>query len=208
MSVLIIAAWSVLLLAALFAGGGLLFTFVSQLAAMRSRPGNCGFLIILGCAVENGCPSEELRLRIEAAREYLVRNPDCIAVASGGIVRPGQKVTEAQVIQRELIRAGIDQSRIVREDRARNTYENMEYSLKIIQGAAGNGTAPGVAVATSDYHVFRSLLIARLYHLQASAVAAKSPARSYSSRAREYIMFWHYIFRRLQMKLYRRQTAR
>ncbi|HQH63122.1 MAG TPA: hypothetical protein PLE55_05685, partial [Clostridiales bacterium] len=61
MSVLIIAAWSVLLLAALFAGGGLLFTFVSQLAAMRSRPGNCGFLIILGCAVENGSPSEELR---------------------------------------------------------------------------------------------------------------------------------------------------
>mgnify|MGYP002682918429 CR=1 FL=1 len=105
----------------------------------------------------------------------------------------------------DAVSALLNELDIDQEDPTVSTIMNF---LKIIRGAAGNGAAPGVAVATSDYHVFRSLLIARLYHLPASAVAAKSPAHSYSSRAREYIMFWHYVFRRLQMKLYRRQAAR
>lgn len=208
MEAIIIIAWAFLSFAALFAAVGLVFTLASPRAAKRSWPGTCDFLIILGCAAENGSPSEELRLRIEAARAYLEQNPACVAVASGGNARQGQLETEARVIERELARAGIEQTRIIREDRARNTYENMAYSLQIIHGTAGAGAAPRIGIATSDYHVFRSLRIARMYHLQAAAVAAKSPARCFKSRAREYIMFYHYIFRWLQMKLCRGQVPR
>lgn len=206
MSVLIITAWVMLILASLFAGGGILFSLICLHTAKKAQPGTCDYLIILGCAAENGSPCEELRLRIEAAHAYLVNNPACVAVASGGNVRQGQAVTEARVIQRELIRAGIEQTRIIREDHARNTYENIEYSLQIIHDTAGAGAAPRIGIVTSDYHIFRSLLIARMYHLQAAALAANSPARSYKSRAREYIMFYHYIFRWLRMKLCRRQV--
>lgn len=205
MIVLIITAWVMLVLAALFAAGGLAYPLVCLRAVKRARPGTCDYLIILGCAVENGSPSEELRLRIQEARAYLAKNPACVAVASGGMVRQGQRETEARVMERELARAGIEQTRILREDRARNTYENIAYSLKIIHDTAGAAAAPRIGIATSDYHVFRSLLIARMYHLQAAAVAAKSPARSCKSRAREYIMFYHYIFRRLSMKFHQRQ---
>jgi len=208
MDAIIIIAGILFVIALLFTAGGLVFSLVCLRAAKRARPDACNFLIILGCGVSgDGSPSEELRLRIEAARVYLEKNPACTAVASGGMVRPDQQETEACVIERELIKAGIDRARIIREDRARNTYENIAYSLKIIHDAADSGAAPRIAVATSDYHVFRSLRIARLYHLQADAVAAKSPARSIKSRAREYIMFYHYIFRWLLIKSGQRQAA-
>jgi len=206
MDAIIIIAYGLLLFAALFAAGGFVYSFAALRAAKRAQTGECDYLIVLGCAVEDGSPAEELRLRIEAARDYLIKNPSCAAVASGGKVRSGQRDTEAQVIERELERLGIEPARIVREDRSRNTYENMAYSLNIIHGLTRADARIGIA--TSDYHISRSLRIARMYHLYPVTVAAKSPAGSWKSRAREYIMFYHYIYRWLQMKLHQRQVPR
>ena len=61
--------------------------------------------------------------------------------------------------------------RIRREDRSRNTYQNMEFSKKIIE--AENPDAK-VLFATSEYHVFRSGVWAGLAGLKAEGVGART----------------------------------
>lgn len=46
-----------------------------------------------------------LRQRIEAATEYLEKNPDSKAVLSGG-QGPDEKISEAECMRRELVRRG------------------------------------------------------------------------------------------------------
>ena len=58
-----------------------------------------------------------------------------------------------------------------REDRSRNTYQNMEFSKKIIE--AENPDAK-VLFATSEYHVFRSGVWAGLAGLKAEGVGART----------------------------------
>ena len=53
-------------------------------------------VLVLGCSVKGERPSRMLRQRIEAATEYLEKNPDSKAVLSGG-QGPDEKISEAEV---------------------------------------------------------------------------------------------------------------
>ncbi len=54
-------------------------------AAFSAPKDGLDAIVILGARVnEDGAPSGSLRERIDAAAEYLRRNPDTVAVASGG----------------------------------------------------------------------------------------------------------------------------
>ena len=53
-------------------------------------------VLVLGCSVKGERPSRMLRQRIEAATEYLEKNPDSKAVLSGG-QGPDEKISEASV---------------------------------------------------------------------------------------------------------------
>lgn len=61
-------------------------------------------VLVLGCSVEER-PSRMLRQRIEAATEYLEKNPDSKAVLSGG-QGPDEKISEAECMRRELVHRG------------------------------------------------------------------------------------------------------
>ena len=54
------------------------------------------------------------------------------AILSGGAWKPGQTVIEADVLASQLETWGIDRSRLIIEDRSRNTRENAEFSKAII----------------------------------------------------------------------------
>lgn len=41
-------------------------------------------LIVLGCRVKGDVPSLALQKRADAAYFYLLKNPDCVAILSGG----------------------------------------------------------------------------------------------------------------------------
>jgi hypothetical protein len=62
-------------------------------------------VLVLGCSVKGERPSRMLRQRIEAATEYLEKNPDSKAVLSGG-QGPDEKISEAECMRRELVRRG------------------------------------------------------------------------------------------------------
>ena len=151
-------------------------------------PKNADYMIILGARVKGTVPSLALQYRIDHAAEYLKDNTDTIAIASGG-KGPGEDISEAESIKRELIQHGIEDSRILLEDRSTDTYENIRFSKKFIPENAENGL-----VVTNDFHIFRAKMIADNEDLTVSGLPAKTPKQAiFKSYTREYLALTKYF---------------
>lgn len=128
------------------------------------------YLVVLGAAVYQDQPSLTLVRRLEGALEYLEAYPDSIAVVSGGM-GPGETVTEAQAMHDWLVEHGIAEERIILEDRATSTLENLSYSFALIR-ERGDVPDGNVAIVSSAYHLYRAKLMARNMEVEAAGVAA------------------------------------
>ena len=132
----------------------------------------CDYVVVLGAGVRGTVPSLALRERVNAAYDYLTANPQAIAVLSGG-QGPGEDITEAACMYRELTDMGIDPSRLLMEDKATSTIENLRFSLDLLE--AETGARPGkIAIVSSEYHIFRSCLFAKFLGLEAVGVPART----------------------------------
>lgn len=120
-------------------------------AAFRPAPEGLDAIVILGARVEKDGPSGSLNERIQAALDYLQRNPDTVAVASGG-QGSDEPMSEAQCIWDHLTAAGIDPGRILLEDTSTSTLENLTNSFALLEDSAEN-----VGIVTNDFHIFRAL---------------------------------------------------
>lgn len=115
-------------------------------------------LIVLGCGVHGDYPSTPLVNRLDAALKYSEKNKDAVIVVSGGQGFQ-ESATEASVMEKYLIQNGCDASRIIKEENAASTYENMKFSKEILDDIYG-ANKYNVTVLTNDYHVFRATYLA------------------------------------------------
>ena len=145
------------------------------------------YLIVLGCQVRGTVPSRMLRQRLDAALDYLNAHPDATAIVSGGM-GPGEDITEAQCMADYLIAAGIDPTRILLEDRATSTMENLRFSLELME--------PGstAAIVSNEFHLYRAGQMAQLLGLEASLVPASTeyPILLTSYTLREILAVWKF----------------
>lgn len=132
----------------------LIMECVLVLSALKRPKTAPEYVVILGAQVRGCTPSKVLQKRIDTAAAYLEEYPLAIAVCSGGQGK-GEEISEAEAIRRGLIEKGIEEERILLEDRSTSTMENILYSREII----GDDTLP-VTIITNDFHVFRALRIA------------------------------------------------
>ena len=113
------------------------------------------YLVILGAKVEaDGSPSKALQKRINAAAEYLLENPQTIAIASGG-QGADEPMAEAVCIWNGLVGRGIDSDRIIMESVSTTTAENMAFSGNLMREGSS------VGIVTNNYHVYRAVLLAK-----------------------------------------------
>ena len=119
---------------------------------------DCDYIIVLGCGVNGTVPSLLLRERIDAAYGYLSTHPDTVCVVSGG-QGPGEDITEAACMFRELTAMGIDPARILLEDRSTSTAENLAFSRAVMEAHAGAAPTE-VGIVSGEYHLFRAGLMA------------------------------------------------
>ena len=127
------------------------------------------YVIILGARVKGKKPAKSLMERIKAATEYLKENPEVKVIATGG-KGANEGIAEGVAIKRELLKNGINEDRIILEDKSKNTVENFRFSLEKIRNSENgknknyenNGNRKiKVLIVTNDYHIFRSKNIAR-----------------------------------------------
>ncbi len=130
------------------------------------------YLIVLGAGVNGSAPSLSMVNRLEAALDYLEAYPDAVAIVSGG-QGAGEDVTEASAMHDWLIAHGVPESRIVQEEQSTSTRENLENSFAIIRSRGGD-PAGGVAVVSSEYHLYRAKQMARALGAKPLGVAAET----------------------------------
>ncbi|MCL1828032.1 MAG: YdcF family protein [Oscillospiraceae bacterium] len=138
-------------------------------AARSDKDPEADWLIVLGAGLYGTSPSLTLRERLDAALDYLETYPDSVAVVSGGQGKD-ELISEALAMKNWLESRGIGSERIVTEDRSKNTAENIAFSLELIRGLGGT-PENGVAIATSEYHIFRAKLIAESHGIRSFGVA-------------------------------------
>ncbi|WP_251554473.1 YdcF family protein [Neobacillus muris] len=176
----------ILIVVGLFYTGFLQFK-ISQYSDLEP-PKNADYLIILGARVKGTTPTSVFATRIQAAANYLKENQKTIAIASGGKGQ-GEAISEAEAIKRELVKQGIDESRILLEDRSTSTYENILFSRKLLPKENGKGV-----VVTNAFHMYRALAIARQQDLELSGLPSKTPIISVPKNyLREYMAITKYL---------------
>ena len=147
-------------------------TFGCMLNASESQAKPGSPVIVLGCKVNDSTPSLTLHYRLEAALHYLQENPNSFCVVSGAR-GPRETVTEASVMRRWLVERGIPEEKVLSEDEATDTFENLMYAKKMLQ--AHSVPVQYVVIATSDFHMYRSRYIAKKFGMESGALSAKTP---------------------------------
>ena len=177
-----LAAVALLLVLALVTG-----VFVYR-ASLGSPETSCDAIIVLGAGVNGEEPSLSLWERIQAAYDYLEAHPDCVAVLSGG-QGDGEDITEAACMFRELTALGIDPQRLILEEQAESTRENLTYSLALLEGYETIG------LVSSDYHLCRAGLMGKNLGLSPVGIPAHTtyPHLYVNYFLREIVGIWYYM---------------
>lgn len=158
--------------------------------ACRNQMVNPDYLIILGYGLKDDKIADILQMRIDAAADFLINNPDTVAIPTGGMTHPGQTLSEAQAIKDGLMAKGIPEERIILEDQAKTTVENFSNCKAIVQSRCKNINTARIAFMTSDFHVYRSSVICKQAGLDAVGLPAPSPEKDYIKNViREFLVF-------------------
>lgn len=126
------------------------------------------YLIVLGAAVHGDVPSLALTHRLEGALDYMEKYPDSTAIVSGG-KGDGENITEAECMHDWLIAHGIAAERIIMEDKATSTMENLQFSFELIR-ARGDEPDGNIAIVSSAYHLYRAKSMAKILGAEAAGV--------------------------------------
>ncbi len=120
-------------------------------------------MIILGYQLlPSGEPAVLLKDRLDKAMTYLEIHPDMNVIVSGG-KGTDEVISEAQAMKNYLVSCGLSEERILLEDRATSTYENLLYSDEMLE-AEGYDISDGVVIVSNGFHLARTkMLWNRLY---------------------------------------------
>lgn len=121
---------------------------------------NLDYIIVLGAQVREDGPSVVLKYRLDTAIDYLNDNPNTICIVSGG-QGANEPFSEAQGMAEYLLDKGVEEYRIILEDKSTNTAENIQNS-KVLMEESYNG----VGIVTNNFHVFRAVQIAKVQGLE------------------------------------------
>lgn len=122
-------------------------------------------VMVFGCHTYGYTPGKSLTKRLDSALELLNIYPNSVCVVSGG-QGDNESISEAESMRAWLCEHGINNSRIYKEDRSRNTLENISFSLELIEE---NGLRSDAVIGVSSrYHIARIKLLAQKNGLEFS----------------------------------------
>lgn len=131
-------------------------------------------IIVLGCGLKDDgeTVSFSLEKRLEASIKYFKKNPQAMIVVSGG-QGSDENISEALAMEKYLISKGIPENKILMEDKSTSTYENFEFSKRVLDEYFKDDYK--VAFTTNNYHIFRANSTAKKVGFDISHYSAKTP---------------------------------
>lgn len=176
---------------------GLLVVGVTEAVIIHASFGDpeetVNYVVVLGAKVRSDGPSVSLWDRIYAAADYLEVHPEVTAIVSGG-QGTDEPMAEAQCMFEELVKLGVDPDRIWVEDRATSTWENLHFTLDLIEERTGVRPQK-LGVLSSEYHLFRASLFTKACGVEFVGVPARTSRipQMINHFLREVAGVWHYI---------------
>ena len=163
------------------------------------------YIVILGCGINrDGTLMPLLKGRVDSAIRFEREQEEktgkhAVFVPSGG-QGSDEIIPESEAMSRYLISQGIPREQILQENKSSNTFENMQFSKKVIEGHGGNISEKKVAFATTNYHIFRGYVLAKKNGFDAKGISARTKFYFYPNAfLREFIGLlveqkWKHIF--------------
>lgn len=123
-------------------------------------------ILVLGSRInQNKKPAKITQERLDAALLLAKNNPQAKIIVSGA-KGADEPVSEAFSMKNYLITHHIRADRIISEDKAGDTAENIAYSKKYFDGKT--------VIVTSDFHLYRALYLAKQEGVKVEGFAAKT----------------------------------
>lgn len=116
-------------------------------------------IVVLGFALnDDGSMKEELIGRLTVALETAKKYPNAyVACTGGGTAKDNPDATEADQMAAWLIEQGLDESRLIVENKSKSTVQNAQFTYAILR--ADYPQIKSLCMVTSDYHVQRGCLL-------------------------------------------------
>ena len=142
-----------------------------------------------------GGPLEEMPSRAEAAAELYRAGRAPLIIPTGGVARDTElgRQSEAKYLTELLLSEGVPAGDILTEEEAQTTRENMIFGETLLERRLRPRGPFRVYIVTTEYHMRRSLALARLY-LPRTAVVAACPAVLPSGSRNEWVRgpYWRH----------------
>ena len=156
-----------------------------------AHPGDSGegqLYLVFGAKVKAEGPTKTLASRLRLAAEAMLEDESGIAIVSGG-QGPDEPFTEASCMKEYMVSLGVPAERILLEERASNTRENIDYSVALAE-EAGLADRKLVCVS-SETHIPRIRLMCRRSGVEAQYMKAETPEKAFLFTAwvREYLSY-------------------
>ena len=148
------------------------------------------YVIILGCRInKDGSLTPLLKARVDKAIKFAKiqkeKNGKSLKFIPSGGKGTDEIMPEADAMKNYLIEQSINENNIIVENKSRNTFENMKYSKNIILNDKGNAK---ISFVTTNYHVFRSGVIANECGIDCEGMGSKTKWYFYTNALiREFI---------------------
>ncbi len=117
------------------------------------------YLVVLGSGLWGDVLSPTLLDRMNKALEFIENNPNTKIVVCGGQGR-GENIPESQAMRDYLVLNGVDDNKIMQEDKSTSTMENLKFAKKILEKLDGKENHK-IMIVTNEFHLFRSKFIAK-----------------------------------------------
>ncbi|MEA4921646.1 MAG: YdcF family protein [Clostridiaceae bacterium] len=169
------AAKSVLMFIAFCAIIGIVsFVWIEGLifSSAKGKPiDNADVLVVLGAGLNGSTPSAVLSSRLDKAYDYLADHPGVVAILTGsqGV---NEDVTEALAMKKYLVAKGIEQDRLILEEEAHNTAQNIKFSVELMEKMNLEGK---VMVVSNEFHLYRAEKIFERFNIDAASLSAATP---------------------------------
>lgn len=130
------------------------------------------YVVVLGARLdENAKVSGQLKSRCDTAIDFAKKNPNTKIIMSGAVSGTSE-ISEAAGMKAYAVERGFPAQRILLEEKAENTNENIRYSYDLMESESK------FAIVSTNYHLQRGLLIARKYNMDCIGIPATTDWRT------------------------------
>ncbi|MBR5284057.1 MAG: YdcF family protein [Clostridia bacterium] len=155
--------------------GSISFVWIEALifhGAAGDPSDDADLLVVLGAGLNGLEPSAVLTSRLKVTYDYMVSHPDSIAILTGS-QGYNEMRTEASAMAEYLIDRDIAPDRLILEEEAHNTAQNIKYSVALMHDLGLEDRT--VMVVSNEFHLYRAERIFVRYDMDVYSLPAPTP---------------------------------